>query len=226
MADDWIILANQLYGTGNTTGYFRNTEYEALIYGSLTPYKIIRGLLDNELWTDRERNPSDLHTVLFVRNQVIKKMAHMLKYEPENFIEKINLTLRELTKPERVILQMRFSRNLTVRAPAVKSFTVNEPIILTHWIILEALIADVNRYEYKQAPEKNESVYCDCGGNFTYNNRLKHQRTKKHIEYNGGKILEGDLILCCCGIEVRKYNYVRHIDTINHNYRLKLLKQR
>ena len=226
MADEYLILANQLYGNGETRDYFGNTEYEAVIYGNMTAEKIMRGLLDNELWIERKRNDTDNKAVQYVRRVVIKRMLYMLKFEAENFIEKINGYLKIMTPDERRLLWARFSVNLSLRTPEIKQYTINEPVILLHWSILEALICDVNRYFNDIEDEKNEVIYCECEGRYTRINRNKHFRTKRHVEHKGGKYLERDLILCSCGLEIKKYSYVRHLNTINHNYRLKLINER
>jgi len=226
MADEYLISANLNYGTGETFDYFRNIEYEAVIYGNMTPEKILRVLLDNELWNDRKRNDTDNKAVQYIRLVVIKRMLYMLKYEAENFIEKINGYLKNMNREERRLLWARFSVNLSLRTPEIKQYTINEPVILLHWSILEALICDVNRYFNEIEDEKNEVIYCECDGRYTRVNRNKHFRTKRHVEHNGGKYLERDLILCSCGLEIKKYNYVRHLETINHNYRLKLINER
>ena len=79
----------------------------------------------------------------------------------------------------------------------------------------------------KRIVKKAISTRCECGGRYTEHNLYKHIRTNRHIKFKGGEILgDENKILCKCGDTINRYNYIRHVATITHNYKLKLKKQR
>jgi hypothetical protein len=79
----------------------------------------------------------------------------------------------------------------------------------------------------KRIVKKATSTRCGCGGRYTDHNLYKHLRTDRHIKFSRGDILDNEnKILCSCGDTINRYQYIRHVATISHNYKMKLKKQR
>lgn len=63
------------------------------------------------------------------------------------------------------------------------NYNTREEVLTRERELIEKLKATLNTTIPIRSKEEKESIICDCGGFYTYNNKSKHIKTIKHKEY-------------------------------------------